>query len=194
MTRRALVLFAHPVPDSFAAAIHRETVGALEGAGWEVDDCDLYAEGFDPRLTRAEREGYHEVGPNLAPVADHVERLRAAEGLFLCFPVWNFGYPAILKGFLDRVFLPGVSFKLVDGKVRPNLTHIRKLAAVTTYGGTRARAFLAGDPPRKSFTRAVWHVCRPDTMRYLALYDMNRADDAKRGAFLSRVQAEMESF
>jgi NAD(P)H dehydrogenase (quinone) len=59
----------------------------------------------------------------------------------LVFPVWNFGYPAILKGFLDRVFLPGVSFRLVDGKVKPNLTHIRKLAAVTTYGGTRLRAF-----------------------------------------------------
>jgi len=72
----------------------------------------------------------------------------------MVFPVWNFGYPAILKGFLDRVFLPGVSFKLVDGKVKPNLTHIRKLAAVTTYGGTRMRAFMAGDPPRKCVTRA----------------------------------------
>ena len=55
-------------------------------------------------------------------------RLQAAEALVLCFPVWNFGYPAILKGFFDRVFLPGVSFKMVDGKVRPNLWNIRKLA------------------------------------------------------------------
>jgi NAD(P)H dehydrogenase (quinone) len=65
--------------------------------------------------------------------------------------------------------------------VKPNLTKIRKLAAVTTYGGTRMRALLVGDPPRKCVTRAVWHVCRPDKMKYLALYDMNRADDAKRG-------------
>lgn len=191
---RALVLFAHPCPESFSAALHGRVVETLEARGWDVDDCDLNAEGFSPVLTEAERRAYHEEPGNIAPVAEYVERLRAAEALVMVFPVWNFGYPAILKGFLDRVFLPGVSFKLVDGKVRPNLTHIRKLAAVTTYGGTRARAFLAGDPPRKSFTRAVWHVCRPDTMRYLALYDMNRADDAKRGAFLSRVQAEMESF
>jgi putative NADPH-quinone reductase len=87
-----------------------------------------------------------------------------------------------------------VSFRLVDGKVKPNLTHIRRLAAVTTYGGNRMRAILVGDPPRKCVTRAVWHVCRPEKMRYLALYDMNRADDAKRNAFLGRVGREMEAF
>jgi NAD(P)H dehydrogenase (quinone) len=46
----------------------------------------------------------------------------AAEALVLVYPVWNYGYPAILKGWFDRVFLPGVSFGLVDGKVRPTCT------------------------------------------------------------------------
>lgn len=191
---RALVLYAHPCSDSFSAALHTATVDALENAGWEVDDCDLNAEGFSPVLTEAERRAYHDEADNTAPVQSYVDRLRAAEALVMVFPVWNFGYPAILKGFLDRVFLPGVSFKIVDGKVRPNLTHIRRLAAVTTYGGTRMRAMLCGDPPRKSVTRAVWHVCRPDKMRYLALYDMNRATDAQRTGFLSKVSAEMGAF
>ena len=92
------------------------------------------------------------------------------------------------------MFLPGVSFKLVDGKVKPNLQNIRKLAACTTYGGNRLRAFMAGDPPRKSVTRAVWHVCRPDKMRYVTLYDLNRATDARRAAHLERVRTEMEAF
>ncbi len=56
------------------------------------------------------------------------------------------------------------------------------------------RALLVGDPPRKCVTRAVWHVCRPQKMRYLALYDMNRATDAARAAFLARVGREMEAF
>ncbi len=189
---RALVLFAHPCPESFSAALHREVVEKLTARGWEVDDCDLNAEGFSPVLTEAERRGYHEVGPNLAPVARYVERLRAAQALVLVFPVWNFGYPAILKGFFDRVFLPGVSFRLEEGKVMPNLTHIRKLAAVTTYGGTRMRAILAGDPPRHVVKRALWHVTRPEKLRYLALYDMNRASDAARTGFLARVGREME--
>lgn len=188
---RALVLFAHPCPESFSAALHARVVGKLTARGWEVDDCDLNAEGFSPVLTEAERRGYHDVGPNLAPVAPYVERLRA--GLALVFPVWNFGYPAILKGFFDRVFLPGVSFRLEGGKVRPNLTHIRKLAAVTTYGGTRMRAILAGDPPRHVVRRALKHVTRPEKLRYLALYDMNRATDAARTGFLARVGQEMEA-
>ena len=191
---RALVLFAHPCPESFSAALHREVVDTLSGRGWEVDDCDLNAEGFQPVLTEAERRGYHEVGANVAPVAEYVERLRAADALVMVFPVWNFGYPAILKGFLDRVFLPGVSFRIENGFVEPNLTHVKRLAAVTTYGGTRMRAFMAGDPPRKCVTRAVWHVCRPTTMKYLAFYDMNRATDARRAGFLSKVRREMEAF
>ncbi|MEL7104888.1 MAG: NAD(P)H-dependent oxidoreductase [Pseudomonadota bacterium] len=191
---RALVLFAHPCPESFSAALHTRVVDTLDAQGWEVDDLDLNAEGFQPVLTEAERRGYHEEPDNIGPVAAYVDRVRAADAMVMVFPVWNFGYPAILKGFLDRVFLPGVSFRLEDGKVKPNLTHIRKLAAVTTYGGTRMRAMLVGDPPRKCVTRAVWHVCRPSKMRYLALYDMNRASDAQRDGFLNRVGQEMKVF
>jgi putative NADPH-quinone reductase len=190
---RALVLFAHPCPESFSAALHGRVVEVLRRRGWEVDDCDLNAEGFSPVLTEAERRGYHDVATNRGPVAEHVERLLAAQALVLVFPVWNFGFPAILKGYFDRVFLPGVSFRLEDGRVKPNLTHVRKLAAVTTYGGTRMRALMAGDPPRHVVKRAVWHVTRPEKMRYLALYDMNRATQAKRSAFLDRVTREMEA-
>ena len=107
---RVLLLFCHPVEDSYHAALHRTACSALERAGHEVDDCDLYAEGFCPVLSREERIGYHDIGSNCAPVRGYVERLLAAEALVLCFPVWNFGPPAMLKGFLDRVFLPGVSF------------------------------------------------------------------------------------
>lgn len=191
---RALVLFAHPCPESFSAGLHRTVVDTLTARGWDVDDCDLNAEGFSPVLTEAERRGYHDTETNIAPVQGYVDRLRAAQALVLVFPVWNFGFPAILKGFFDRVFLPGVSFRLEDGLVKPNLTHIRKLAAVTTYGGTRWRAIGAGDPPRKIVTRAIWHVTRPEKLRYLALYDMNRASQAQRDAFNTRVKTEMEAF
>ncbi len=190
---RALVLYAHPCAESFNAAVHKTVVDTLAGRGWQVDDCDLNQEGFQPVLSEAERRGYHKEPANIEPVRSYVERLRAAQALVLVFPVWNFGYPAILKGFFDRVFLPGVSFRLVDGRVKPNLTHIRKLAACTTYGGNRLRALLVGDPPRRVVTRALWHVCRPDKTRYLALYDMNRAGAARRAAHLARVRREMEA-
>lgn len=188
---RALVLFAHPCPESFSAALHARAVAALEARGWEVDDCNLNAEGFDPVLSAAERRGYHDTATNAAPVAGYVERLRAAQALVLVFPVWNFGYPAILHGFLDRVFRPGISFDPEGPAVRPALTRIRTLAAVTTCGGDRRRAVLAGDPPRNSVTRHVRHVCRPDMARYPALCGMNDAADAGRGAFAARAEREM---
>jgi NAD(P)H dehydrogenase (quinone) len=191
---RALVLFAHPCRESFSAALHGIVTQTLARRGWHVDDCDLNREGFQPVLSDTERRGYHDTVTNLEAVRDHVERLRAAEALVLVFPVWNFGFPAILKRYFDRVFLPGVSFRLENGRVVPNLTHIRRLAAVTTYGGTRFRAILVGDPPRRVVKRAVWHVTRPRTLRYLALYDMNRATEADRRAFGERVRAEMEAF
>ncbi len=185
---RTLVLFAHPVETSYQAALHRTVVAALNRAGHEVDDCDLYAEGFDPVLSRAERLDYHDPELCRAPVQAYVDRLLAAEALVLVFPVWNYGYPAILKGFFDRVFLPGVSFDLVDGVLRPTLHNIRRLAAVVTYGGNRWRTILMGDPPRRVVTRSVRTMIHPAArMRYLALYDLNNAGDGARRNFLDRV-------
>ena len=189
---RVLVLFAHPCEESFSAALKTTVVETLQKRGWDVDLCDLYAEGFDPVLTAAERRGYQSIPDNCASVQSYVDRLRAAEALVFVFPVWNFGFPAILKGFLDRVFLPGVSFTLDQGLVAPALTNIRKMAAVTTYGATRWRAFLASDPPKRVIKRALWFVARPDRMRYLALHDMNRATDDQRRRYLATVQREME--
>jgi putative NADPH-quinone reductase len=190
-----LVLYAHPVETSFNAGLHKTIVERLAAAGHAVDDCDLYAEDFDPRLTRAERLGYHDPrGPNDA-VAGYVERLKNAEALVLSFPVWNYGYPAILKGFFDRVFLPGVSFKLVDGKVQPTLHNIRKLAAVTTYGGSRFRAMLMGDPPRKIVKRMLRATIKPGaSVSYLAHYSMNLSTDETRNAFMAKVAATMDAF
>ena len=191
---RTLVVFAHPCEESFSSALHDATLSALAKGGWEVDDCDLYAEGFSPVLTAQERRDYHDTAINTAPVQGYVDRLRAADALVLVFPVWNFGYPAILKGFFDRVFLPGVSFTLGEDGLKPCLDNIRKIAAITTYGATPMRAFLAGDPPRKLIKRAVWGVTKAQKVRYLALHDMNNATQAKREGFLARVSTEMASF
>lgn len=187
---RVLVLYCHPNPESYGAALHRTVVENLAAAGHEVDDCDLYAEGFAPVLTRAERAGYHDLATNTRPVQDHVERLRAAQSLVLVFPVWNFGFPALLKGYLDRVFLPGVSFGLVEGRTQGLLTHITRVGVVTSYGATWLKATLMGNPPRKFCTRTLRAVTGfSASVSYLAHYDMNRSTPATREAFLGRVAA-----
>ena len=190
---KTLVLYAHPCPESFNAAVHKTVVDTLTERGWDVDDCDLNREGFAPVLTEAERRRYHEIPDNLVPVRDYVERLQAAEALVMVFPVWNFGYPAILKGFLDRVFLPDVRFKLDGPDVKPGLTNIKRLAACTTYGGKRTRAIMNGDPPRKNVTRSVRYACGWPKTRYVPLYDMNNNGPDVLERHLARVRTEMQT-
>jgi NAD(P)H dehydrogenase (quinone) len=190
---RVLVLYAHPNPESYVASLHRSVVETLAGAGHQVDDCDLYAEDFEPVLSCEERLGYHAIPGNRAPVARHVERVLAAEALVLVYPVWNFGFPAILKGYFDRVFLPGVSFRLDNGKAVPALHNVKRLVAVTTYGAPRHRAFLLGDPPRKIVTRVLRVLVAPlARVSYLALHRMNVATEAERETFRARVIAAMK--
>ena len=186
---RVLYLYCHPLEESFHAAIRDAGVAALRGAGHEVDLCDLYAEGFQPVLTADMRRDYHDLSKNRAGIEGYVERLYAAEALVVQFPTWCFGFPAMLKGFFDRIFGPGITFDLsVPGKPRPMLGHIRHVVGISTYGRDRLRAFMVGDPPRKMITRYLrWFVARGARIRYLALYHMNIATEAQRKAFLADV-------
>ncbi|RUY55465.1 NAD(P)H-dependent oxidoreductase, partial [Mesorhizobium sp. M7A.F.Ca.CA.001.12.1.1] len=144
---------------------------------------------------RQERLDYHSQRGAADAAAPYVERLLRADALVLSYPVWNYGFPAILKGFFDRVFLPGVSFKLVDGKAQPSLHNIRKVAAVTTYGGSRFRAMLMGDPPRKLIKRMLRATVKPGApVSYLAYYAMNLSTDQTRKAFMTKVAASMDAF
>jgi NAD(P)H dehydrogenase (quinone) len=193
---RVLILYANPVSTSFGAALHQQAVKALQASGHDIDDCDLYAERFDPILSEQERVRYHNIKVNREPVADYADRLLAAEALVLVYPVWNEGFPAILKGFFDRVFIPGVSFNVAaDGAPVPNLQKLQKLAAVCTYGASRAITFLLGDPPKRVVKRLVrsipGHTVRCD---YLAYYDMDRSTPEQRAAFLMKVQRTLESW
>ena len=197
---RVLVVHAHPVETSFNRALHETTVAALQEAGHEVDALDLYAEGFNPVLSREERLNYHDVPGNLTPsVKPYVDRLRAADGIVFVHPVWNYGYPAILKGFFDRIFLPGVSFLLVGGDdadkgaLVPSLDNIKKVAFVTSYGGNRWRTMVMGDPPRRLARRWAWATFRT-LPKYLALYDMNNVTEAGLKSFIAKVRNTMLAF
>jgi len=189
------VIYAHPLKDSLASHLHDIVVEELLKAGHTVDDLDLYAEGFDPVLSADDRLEYHDTSINQKRIGSYVERLQKADGVVLCHPVWNFGWPAILKGYFDRVFLPDVSFKLTNGVLTPGLTNIRKLATVTTYGSPRWRAFVLGDPPRKNGTRFLRAVCHPTVkVSYHALYNINNVTPQMVEDYLDKVRKAMANF
>lgn len=185
---RVFVIYAHPLESSFNAALHSQVVEKLRQRGYEVDDCDLYGESFDPLLSRDDMLVYNDSPANRRHVAPYVDRLLAATALVLIYPVWNEGFPAILKGFLDRVFLPGVSFVKDGGAPKPALLNIAKIATVCTYGAGRLPTMLLGDPPRKVVKRLLRAMTgRHVRCDYLALYDMDGTTAAKRARFCKRV-------
>lgn len=191
-----LVVYCHPVETSFASALHQEVLANLRAAGHTVDDCDLYAEDFNPVMSREERLRYHEVPRNQQALAGYVARLRAADAIVLCFPTWCFGLPAMLKGFFDRLLMPGVAFDISDpANVQPMLTHIRRISAVVTYGRPRWMAWYMGDPPRRIVTRYLRRLtgnrARAD---FHACYHMNVATPPRLARFKARVGAAMARF
>ena len=185
---RVLVISAHPVQTSFCAALRTTVLARLRERGHEVDECDLYAEGFEPAMSAQERLGYHDQPANQAAVAGYLARLRWAEAVVFCFPVWCYGVPAMLKGFFDRVLVPGGAFSLAGGRVAPMLGNIRLVVAVTTYGLPRWKVALTiGDIPRAQIGKFFRWFAGGARVRYLALYNMNVATGCQRTAFVARV-------
>ena len=193
---RILYVYCHPLPESFHAAIRVEALAGLAAAGHEVDLLDLYAENFDPVLSEEGRRHYHDEAVNQAGLEPIVARLQRAEAVVVQFPTWCFGPPAMLKGFFDRLFMPGVAFDLTDpAHVKPMLGNIRKIAGIVTYGRPRLMALWMGDPPRKIVTRYVrWFAGKGAKAEYHALYHLNVANLAQREAFVRRVRAAMRRF
>lgn len=144
-------------------------------------------------LSREERLNYHDTGINQLAVKEYVERLQRAEALVFCFPVWCFGLPAILKGWFDRVLMPGVSSDISDpAHVKPALTHLMRIVALTSYGRPRWMAFVMGDPPRKVIKRYLRALTGGKArIDYHARYHMNVATPASLERHMQRIESLM---
>jgi putative NADPH-quinone reductase len=191
-----LVIYAHPVPTSFNSAVFGVVKESLRSAGHDVRVVDLYAENFQPVLSREDREAYLENTEQLtAKFPEHIENLRWAEGLVFVFPTWYYGPPAILKGWFERVWLPGVTFQVATQKGQTTsscIRHIRRLAVITTSGSPAWWMWVIGNPCKRLFTRglrALFNLrCKT---AWLQLYEMNVINEDARKKFLKKVEHRM---
>lgn len=193
---KCLVVFCHPVPESFGAAVRDTALAALRARGWEVRLVDLYAEGFDPVLGADERRNMHQA-PDDPALAPHIENVRWAEAVLFVYPTWWYGLPAMLKGWLDRVWATDVAFTLPadGGRIVSLVSHIRKIGIVTTCGASPWISFLMGQPGRKTILRGMRALCAPTARTlYVAHYDMDRSTAESRAAFLGKVERKLARF
>ncbi len=191
---RVLVVHCHPNPESFVAAVRDAALEGLRTAGHEVRLIDLYEEGFDPVLTREGRAAYHTAGDNEAGIETHLEGLRWCQGLILVYPTWWYGQPAMLKGWLDRVWIPHATFTMPedDKPIGRVLTNIRLIGAITTLGSPRWWWWLMGMPGRRTILTGIGVLCAPGAKRlWLALHKMDATTVEERTGFLQRVRERM---
>jgi putative NADPH-quinone reductase len=116
MGKRILLILGHPSGASFCAALAERYVQSAIDAGHEVRQLRLGELDFDPVL----REGYRQIQALEEALSVAQSDILWAEHLTLVYPIWWGGIPALLKGFFDRVFLPGFAFKYRKGKAFPD--------------------------------------------------------------------------
>ena len=188
------MVYAHPVPDSFGAAVRDRVLAGLAAGGHDATLVDLYAEGFDPRLTAWERRHHHAPPVAKPAIAEHARLLAGCDALVLVHPTWWGGQPAILKGWFDRVWVEGVAYTLPEGadRIRPQLTNVRRLVVVTTHGSSKLTNVVQGEPGKRIVMRGLRLLCHPlCRSSWVALYGMDGATPERRAAFLDRVERRL---
>jgi putative NADPH-quinone reductase len=189
-----LMVVAHPNSDSFCHAVAAGAAAGARSAGHQVTVVDLYAEGFVAAMSAEERRAYHSPQPVIDPlVAKSVELLRSCQALVFVYPTWWSSFPAILKGWLERVLVPGVAIVFDKrGKVQPALGNVRNLVGITTYGSPRLYVKAVNDNGRRIIARTIRLATGWSTRtRWMALYDIDRSTPDQRAAFIADVQQRM---
>lgn len=191
---RVLLVYCHPSSKSFTSGVRDEALRGLASGGHEVRVIDLYGEGFNPVLSDEQWQAYETAGADAFGIGPHIERLRWAEALVFIYPTWWYGQPAMLKGWLDRVWVPGATFKMPDGHapIGRVLTNIRHVVVATSLGSPAWWWKVVGEPGRRTLLRGVAALCHPRVKRtWLALHKIDSADAAERELFLARVRRTM---
>ncbi|WP_329403951.1 NAD(P)H oxidoreductase [Streptomyces melanogenes] len=150
MAQHALLVVAHPRADSLTAQIAQRARARLVDDGYTVDLLDLYAEDFDPRTGPEDEPDWADRDKPYSPEArSHMARIDTADAIVVVFPVWWFGLPAILKGWIDRVWNYGFAY----GRSSPRLGAKRMLwLGLSSY-------------PREQFAELGWDAVMERQLR-----------------------------
>ena len=187
---RHLIIAAHPRLNSFNHAVVETYASALLERGHRVECRDLYAEKFDPILSARDLQAIGR-GKAARDIRDEQAAVRRADVLTLISPLWWSGFPAMLKGYLDRVFCAGFAYVIKQGDYRPGLAG-KKGVIITTTAATMEELRSGGTlrAIRTIYDEGLMQFCGIAMLRHLYLSgiepDMSRAEGEKRLASVRR--------
>ena len=210
----ALIVYAHPEPRSFNAAMKDRAREVLTSEGWTVTVSDLYAMGFkaqadgddftrlsDPDYLKYAAEQGHAAKSEdgFAPdIRGELEKLSRADLLILQFPVWWFGFPAILKGWVDRVFAAGVAYGGDVGMFSRGRFRGRRAFLAFTTGGTAETygptgLYGSADVVFWPIHNGMLNFLGYSVLPYFQAEAPSKADAAGRAAILKAWEARLRS-
>jgi putative NADPH-quinone reductase len=171
-------------------------VSAALSAGHDVVPIDLAADGFVPVMSAEEHAAYHGGSPLITEETRRsADAVMSADAFVFVYPTTFSTIPVVLKGWFERVFVPGVSFVLDPRthKVRRNLTGVRRIVGIATYDGSRGDIRRSRDNGRRTIQRALrMNTGMRTRTSWIPLYDAGRADPSDVDAFHARIEKRME--
>lgn len=191
--RRVLVVYCHPAADGFIPEARRRVLSGLETSGADTRIHDLYEEGFVPELSAGELATH--VQPGVVPeLSGYADDLRWCDTLILVYPTWWSGQPAMLKGWIDRVWASGVAWELPEGanRLKPGLRNVRRIVAVTSHGSAKHMNVLQGEGGKRTLFRSLRTMCHPLTRcSWLSYYGIDAGNESRQKQFLDRLPARI---
>ena len=193
MQLNCLVVLAHPLKDSLCHHLSAKMINHMTNKGYRVTVKDLYKENFNPVLTKAERASYYEKQFDSSQLKDDIDQLRNADILVLVFPTWWFSFPAILKGWFDRVWAPGHAYNHASdlGAITPCLEKLKTVNVVTTLGAPWwVDLFILRQPVKKVLKIALLGACaKKCEFKMLSMYKSESLTESKIADFVKKIKA-----
>ncbi|MEZ8824003.1 NAD(P)H-dependent oxidoreductase [Vibrio amylolyticus] len=191
---KCLVVLAHPLEHSLCSHFAEQTIEHLKTQGHEVTVKNLYEEQFNPVLSASERSSYYQPTFDSSQLHDDIQQLKDAESLVLVFPTWWFGFPAILKGWFDRVWAPTHAYNHASdlGAITPCLDNLKEVKVVTTLGSPWwVDFFVLRKPVKKVLKIALLGACaKKCRFKMLSFYKSEDANSNKIERFIDKIKAE----
>ncbi len=195
---KCLIVTTHPLENSLCKLLTEQAISKLRSLGHEVIIEDLYAQNFEPALTAFERESYYNTKYESSNIREQVNRLQEAEALVLLFPTWWFGFPAMLKGWFDRVWGPSIAYNHASdlGAITPLLTNLKQVLVVTTLGSPWwVDKLLMWQPVKRVVKIALLGTCaRKSKLKFLSLYNSEKLNNQQISRFIKKIEFVLNSW
>lgn len=191
---KCLVVVSHPLKESLCHYLTAQTIEHLESKGYQVTLLDLYKSKFSPLLTTQERETYYQPYFDDSSLEQEIHQLKQAESLILVFPTWWFGFPAILKGWFDRVWAPGHAYNHASdlGAITPCLDNLQEVKVITILGSPWwVDKLILWQPVKRVLKIALLGACTKGCkFKMLSFYKSESASTSRVESFVQKIKAK----